>query len=413
MKSTSLDEINEKIKKGEASVFTAHELKERILEEDIPDVDVVTTGTCGVMSGTMAVFHFQALEPGTFKKAKNVYLNEVPAFNGPCPNEWLSSLDLVVFGTSKSVYDINYGGGFLFRDLLNNETIEVRIEDENRNFYKTEITLEDMKSAKILGTRMAFKNYTAFTNSSNEIASSIFNAIPMDGPFTSLSFSGCGDLNPLQNDPSLETIFPGNKILLNGSLGMILGTGTRSSTKKPNLMLTADMHDMNPEYLGGFKTASGAEIFNTLSVAIPVLNEKIFENLLVLNKDIPIQISDIRGRHLPISLTDYSSLWDDHDGRPHFNISNCLMCSFCEVENKCPTNAYKDQSIDLTKCFGCGICSKICLGDAFEMDLGSIDIEFKDEIHSVDVACRQSDRLRAKKLSEEFKDLILNKEFYF
>ncbi len=103
MKSRTLDEINDKIENRTANVFTAQELKDLIRNENAPkfeDVDVVTTGTCGIMSGTAAIFHLDIFEPGIFKRAKNIYLNGVPGFTGPCPNEWLGSIDTIVYGTS-------------------------------------------------------------------------------------------------------------------------------------------------------------------------------------------------------------------------------------------------------------------------------------------------------------------------
>lgn len=416
MNKRSIKEINKKIANGNASVFTAEEFKEKIVNNKIPkfsEVDVVTTGTCGIMSGTAAILHFQALEPGSFKTAQKVFLNGVPAFPGPCPNEWLGSLDLFVYGTSKSVNDKYYGGGFLFNDLLNGKEIEVEIKDINGNTLKSKISLDEMILAKLIGTRMAFKNYTAFTNPSSEETSSIFNAIPMEGPYKTLSFSGCGDINPIQNDPNLETIKTSTKVLLNGSLGMVLGNGTRSSIEKPNLMLTADMKEMSKHYLGGFKTPSGSEVFNTVGIPIPILNDEILNNISVLNKDIPITISDINGRHIPLSETNYQVLWDDRDDRPLFKYNKCISCEKCQVEEKCPTFAFNNKEIDGGKCFGCGLCSRICISEAFEMNLGDVTFKTKDNLHTVDIGCRQSDKLRAKKISNDLKKMIINKEFYF
>ncbi|WP_263640875.1 homocysteine biosynthesis protein [Methanobrevibacter arboriphilus] len=72
--------------------------------------------------------------------------------------------------------------------------------------FSSNITIENIPRAEMIGTRMAFKNYTAFINPSNNQISSIFNAIPMEGNFKSFSFSGCGDINPLQNDPNMNVI---------------------------------------------------------------------------------------------------------------------------------------------------------------------------------------------------------------
>ena len=130
MKARDISQINEKIENGEANIYTAEEFKKLVKNNDAPafeDVDVVTTGTCGVMSGTAAILNFIISPPGEFIRAREVYLNGVPAFAGPCPNEWLGSVDVILHGTSHSIYDENYGGGFLLKELLEGKHIDVRV----------------------------------------------------------------------------------------------------------------------------------------------------------------------------------------------------------------------------------------------------------------------------------------------
>ena len=79
------------------------------------------------------------------------------------------------------------------------------------NIIKSKTNISEIGTAQMIGTRMAFKNYNSFTNPSEEIVSSIFHAIDMNGPFSGLSISGCGQLNPLQNDPLMKTICSGLK----------------------------------------------------------------------------------------------------------------------------------------------------------------------------------------------------------
>ena len=67
---------------------------------------------------------------------------------------------------------------------------------------------------------------------------------------------------------------------MNGALGFIIDHGTRSSKERPNLMSLADMQEMDPFYMGGFRTSVGPEPINTWAIAIPILNEKIFNNEL-------------------------------------------------------------------------------------------------------------------------------------
>lgn len=414
MKNRTVEDINEKIAKGEANVFTAQEFKEFIRNDEevsFEDVDVVTCGTCGIMSGTAAIFHIDVFEPGLFKKAKNIYLNGVPGFAGPCPNEWLGAIDTIVYGTSHSLFDNSYGGGFLFKDIIDGKVIDVEVESTDNEKFSSTITIENIPKAEMIGTRMAFKNYTSFVNPSNKPVSSIFNAIDMPGNFQSFSFSGCGELNPLENDPKQTTISNGSKILLNGANGIVISNGTRSTDIKPNLMLTADMHQMNSDFIGGFKTSEGPEVFNSIAIPIPVLNEDVLYNLMILNQDISLPIADIQGRHLPLSETNYETVWNDYDERPKFHKDNCINCSDCLVEERCPTFAFKNKEFDEKKCFGCGICAFSCVGNAFEMNTGKLAIDIGDNSHDVPIACRQSDLKRAKKLTNKLKSMIENNQF--
>ena len=413
-KNRSIDEINQKIDDGEAHIYTAEEFKKLIKADDAPsfdEVDVVTAGTCGVMSGTAAILNFIVSEPGEFIRANEVYLNGVPAYAGPCPNEWLGSVDVILHGTAHSIHDENYGGGFLLKDLLEGNEIDVRVESADGKTIENTITMADVTRAQIVGARMAFKNYTAFTNPNNEEVASIFGAIPLEGNLRGLTFSGCGDLNPLQNDVPQNVIKEGRRVLLNGAQGYILGNGTRSSTEKPNLMLSADLTQMDPYYIGGFKTGQGGEVYDTVAIPIPVLNEEIYNNLLVTDDMVDIPVSDIKGRHLPLDNTDYGKLWADHDLRPRYDDSKCRACDKCVVEEICPTNAFSRGRLNLTYCFGCGMCANYCRNDAFDMNTGSVDLNINGKDVDVPIICRQSDRLRANKLSLKLKKMIQNKEF--
>ncbi|MGZ7117286.1 MAG: methanogenesis marker 16 metalloprotein [Methanobacterium sp.] len=404
----SIEEINQKIQRGEATVLTAEEVSNLVREGEEPkaeDVDVITTGTCGVMSGTAAIFHVKAGEPGSFKKAKKVFLNGVPGFPGPCPNEWLGSVDMIVYGTSHSIYHEDYGGGFLFNDIISGKDIEIEVESINGEKIKSTINIEDFSTARMIGTRLAFKNYTAFINPSAKPVSSIFHAIEMDGPYKGLSFLGCGELNPLQNDPVMNTIKTGTKVLMCGSVGIVIGNGTRSTPDKPNLMISADMYEMDPHFVGGFKTAAGPEIFNSVAAAIPVLNDEVIKNTYIVNKDINLPIADIKGRHLPLGSTNYAQVWEDNDERPLHVRENCMDCEVCIVRERCPTGAFSG-TLNTNMCFGCGMCAYSCPYGSFKMNRGEIEFKAGDKIINIPIVCRQSDIKRARELAAELKKRI-------
>src|SRR5512145_4196 len=148
----TIEEINARIAGGTAVVYTAAELKALIAKGEkitAADVDVVTTGTFGVMSGTLAVLHVPVTAPGTFRKADKVWLNGVPAIPGPCPNEGLGSVDLIVYGTAHA--SPVYGGGHLFRDIVAGKEITVDVGSSGKTFSRT-ITLPDMGQARLITT---------------------------------------------------------------------------------------------------------------------------------------------------------------------------------------------------------------------------------------------------------------------
>ena len=414
MKKRDINQINEKIDKGEANIYTAEEFKKLIKEDNAPsfeEVDVVTTGTCGVMSGTAAILNFIVSEPGEFIRASKVYLNGVPAYAGPCPNEWLGEVDVILHGTAHSINDKNYGGGFLLKDIMEGKSIDVRVESVDGKTIENTLTLDDINRAQIIGSRMAFKNYTAFTNPGKEPVSSIFAATPLEGNLSGLTFSGCGDLNPLQNDIPHNVIKTGKKVLLNDGEAFILGDGTRSNPQKPNLMLSGDLTQMDPYYFGGFKTGEGGEIYNTVAIPIPVLTEEIYNNLLIQDKDVMIPVADIKGRHLPLTETNYDELWEGYDLRPKFDRTKCSSCDVCEAEQVCPTNAFSQKRLDLSRCFGCGMCANFCSHNSFNMNTGNVDLNIDDKEVNIPIICRQSDRLRANKLSLKLKKMIKSGEF--
>ncbi|CAB3289385.1 Methanogenesis marker 16 metalloprotein [Methanocaldococcus lauensis] len=372
-------------------VITVDELKKYIRnneEDKIDEVDIVTTATCGIMSGTMGVFHIPFNE--VFKKADEIYLNDIKGVVGVCPNEYLGKVDAIFYGEV----------GFLFKDLVKGKVVEAKAVCGNKT-YKNEVTIEDLPTAKMIGTRMAFKNYTAITNLSDEEVNTIFHRLPLKKGES--SFSGCGMYNPLENMIIKdEKDIIGKKALLNGAESIILGFGTRSSIKKPNLMLSANMKEMDPYYLGGFLTSSGIEIYNTIAIPIKVDEHK--ESLKKLDKDIALPLVNIFGREI-IDVGNYAEVWENVDLRPKIYPDRCKECKECLAEKYCPTFAIKRENgkIKISEdCFGCGICN-ICPYGVFKTKLGSIC--------GIPITCRQSDRKRALKLAKELKKKIENGEF--
>ncbi|MDD1758253.1 MAG: methanogenesis marker 16 metalloprotein [Methanotrichaceae archaeon] len=409
----SFSEILKRIERKEAVVLTSKEVCDLVSsdqKEKLLEVDVVTSATRAIMSGTYAILSFHVAEPGSFRSANSVELNGIPGFVGPCPNENLGIVDLIIYGTSHALSQPNYGGGHLFRDLVEQKSVHIEVRTNENKLLAKEITLDDMPHANLFGSRHAFKNYSAFVNSSDKPIDTIFHVRPFEPECQSATFSGCGQINPIKNDPYLETIGVGTRILLNGAEGFVLGKGTRSSLDKPNLAGFADMHKMNPEYMGGFMTSAGPECICSWAVPIPVINPSILEEIARLDQEIPLPVMDVISRKC-LSIADYGQVWNGANLKVEFSSEDCLKCTQCRVERICPLGAVDSQGEsterDEQKCFNCGACITECTGGAFRCNLGSIRIFDK----YIPVNLRQSDRLRANKLAEDLKEKILDGSF--
>lgn len=396
----SIEMINDSIKRGKAKVFTASEIKEMVRNGKIPtvdEVDVVTCGTFGIMSGTMAILSVPVSDPGSFRRADTITLNGVPGIPGPCPNEGLGLVDCVVYGTSRR--DEGYGGGHLFKDMVDGVGIDVKVTSEGKEFTK-ELKLKDMPFARMIVTRGAFRNYTAFFNPLDGRFKTIFSVTGMNGPSKECSVSGCGEINPIQNDPSMKALKEGSNILLNGARGVIMGTGTRSSETRPNLSAFADMKGMDGNMMGGFITSEGPECMTSFATAIPITDDDSLRSTFVLDEEIEIPIADVQTR-IPKSEGTYDSVWRNTSKKISVNRKNCVNCKHCNAESKCPVNAIDDVKIN-GACVVCGACVRTCVGKVFSADLGELEINAS----RLPITLRQSDRNRAEMLSIDLKKTI-------
>lgn len=413
-KEKSLDLINEKLKNGTAVIMTAHDFKESIRngkKYTVDDIDVVTTATMGVMSGTSAVFTIPVTEPGLFCRAEKIFLNGVPGFPGPAPNERLGEVDCVVYGTSHSIYNHRYGGGHLYYDLVKRNPVKIEVHADDGRIFTNSITLDQVSFARIYSFRNCFKGYNAFTNvKTNAYYKSIFAFRPME-PDWGLSLVGCGEVNPIENDPKFRHIKPGTKILVNNAPGIIIGTGTRSIPVKPNLSLVADMYQMDPEFMGGFIASGGAEVLTSVAIPIPVLDKDMLKAIMdSLDERIGIPICDVSDRQ-PIAKVTYADFWQGRDLEVEYVSEDCINCSFsCIAEHYCPVTAisWREKKRDETKCARCGACTVNCLGGAFKANMGKVKFDGKE----LPVVFRQSNRYKALKLAQILKEKVPTGNFF-
>jgi putative methanogenesis marker 16 metalloprotein len=237
----------------------------------------------------------------------------------------------------------------------------------------------------------------------------IFSCQSFEPNKSELTFSGCGALNPFQNDPNFQTFGVGTPLLVNGAHGYLMGPGTRNYIAKPNMMTIAPMNQMKPEYLGAFKTSYGLEPICSIAIPIPILTDKVFEDIVKSDRDVNLTILSLVGREKVGEVT-YADVWDNNFIMK-FNPEACRKGCKCQVIGKCPTNAFIIReglisAIDRSRCFNCGNCAWLC-PDAFKLDLKSVQYEGSE----IPVVLRQSDRAGAIMLADELKQQILKEEF--
>ncbi|MHC1588190.1 MAG: methanogenesis marker 16 metalloprotein, partial [Methermicoccaceae archaeon] len=303
----SVSKIKEKLERGDGVVVSAQELKQMVRDgERLDEVDVITCATRAVMSGTMLVLSFRAAERNEFVKAREMWVGGIPAHVGPCPNERLGYIDCTLHATDHR--DARYGGGHLIRELLEKRRVDVRILTHEGRTVHTAITLDEVEHARMLGTRCAFMNYLAIVNPSSRAVPSIFSIEPMKPHMSEATVAGCGELNPVQNDPTLQAIGVGTRVLYNGAEGFVLGLGTRTYPTKPNLSLVADLKHMSPRWTGGFITSLSPEVISTVAVPIPITSKRALEHAKVLDEDTPLMVASVLGRGI-IARTSYADVW--------------------------------------------------------------------------------------------------------
>lgn len=415
----TLREIKRKIESGSAVIMTATELCDIIRSGEsisMEDVDVVTSATRALMSGTMAILSFRVADKKEFMRATEVYLDGVPAIPGPAPNENLGWIDCVVMGTAKNTRDGNYGGGHLFRDLVEGKEIEVRVVTMEGREIIAATSLAKMPFAMMMLTRGVCA-LMVYTNPSHKPLRTIFSVRDFGGNLTEATFSGCGELSPIRRDPEFHTFGVGTRILLNGADGYIMGRGTLSSNNRRNFSGFADMHHMEPEFLGGFKTSASPEVISTWAVPIPILNEDVFRTACVTDENIEIPIVDVHGRN-PLGKARYSDVWIRDGIFVKYDKKRCKelrdACRddsgnfICPPQESCPMDAFAlDMDIDYTKCYYCGTCAAYCLQKICYSKMGKISVGEKE----VPVVLRHSDRIRAEKLAKKLKEKIQSGEF--
>lgn len=307
------EEINEKIKKGEAVVVTAEEIieivKEKGLKQAAREVDVVTTGTFGTMCSSGVFLNFGHPKPRM--KMKKVYLNGVPAYAGlAAVDAYLGATELPESDPENRVYPgrFSYGGGHVIEDLVARRPVKLEAFAYGTDCYprrhiETWITLDDINEAILFNPRNAYQNYNVAVNLSNRTIYTYMGVLKPN--LGNASYSTAGQLSPLLNDPFYKTIGIGTRIFLGGGIGYVAWHGTQHNPGAPRgpngvplsgagtLAVIGDLKQMSPAWLRGTSFLGyGASLAVGIGIPIPILNEEILMYTAVRDEDILAPIVD-------------------------------------------------------------------------------------------------------------------------
>jgi len=307
------EEINARIKAGEAVVVTAEEMV-GIVKKNGPEgaarkVDVVTTGTFAPMCSSGLFFNFGQMTPTI--KASRVWINKVPAYAG------LAAVDAYIGATEpceddplNKIYpgEFRYGGGHVIEDLLRGKKLLLEAKAYGTDCYaakkmKKEVGLEDLQHALLCNPRNGYQNYNCAINLSDK---AVYTYMGMLKPnCLNANYCSAGELSPLLNDPFYRTIGVGTRIFLGGGYGYVTWRGTQHNPQAPRnsngvpvkpagtIMVQGDLKQMSPEWLRGVSILGyGSSLAVGLGIPIPVLNSEMALYTGVSDADLFTQVVD-------------------------------------------------------------------------------------------------------------------------
>jgi uncharacterized protein (DUF39 family) len=307
------DEINARIKAGEAVVVTAEEMVDIVrqdgAEKAAGKVDVVTTGTFSPMCSSGAFINFGHTTPTL--KASKVWLNQVPTYAGLAAVDiYLGVTEPVVDDPLNKVFpgEFRYGGGHVIEDLVAGRKVALEAIAYGTDCYPAkkiskEITLVELPFALLTNPRNAYQNYNCAINLSDKTIYTYMGTLKPNGK--NANFCSAGQLSPLLNDPLYKTIGLGTKIFLGGGVGFVTWHGTQHNpnvmrTKggapmRPagTLMVQGDLKQMSNKWLKGISMLGyGSTMAVGLGIPIPILNAEIAAFTGVSNDELYTQVVD-------------------------------------------------------------------------------------------------------------------------
>ncbi len=317
----TFEEINEKIKRGEAVVLTAEEVskmgKEYSPQEIFDRVDVVTTGTFSPMCSSGAIINFGHASPPI--RMEKISLNGVEGYGG------LAAVDTYIGAAAESKDKAGYGGAHVIEELIAGNDIHLVADSRGTDCYPrkhvdTYINKDDVNEFYLFNPRNAYQNYGVAVNGSNNMIYTYMGKLLPN--FSNAMYATAGELSPLLNDPEMRTIGIGTRIFLGGTEGYIVWNGTQFRTNveknehgiptipSRTVAVVGNAKKMNTSFLkAAYIKGYGVSIYVGIGIAIPLIDIDMARRVLIKNEEIETTIFDYASEeHIPIGRTNYSIL---------------------------------------------------------------------------------------------------------
>jgi L-aspartate semialdehyde sulfurtransferase len=308
----TIDEINDKISRKQAVVWTVDEVKAKVAELGIAKiaelVDVITTGSFEPMESSGAILNLGHTDPPI--KIRSCTLDGVPAYAGfGAVDLYLGATQLVDYTSEIGDEDRKErGGAHVIADLIAGKTINLRAIGQGtdcypRTSFDTTITKDTINQFYLYNPRNLYQNFIVGVNGGDRQLYTYLG--PLQPQLGNAVYSNAGAISPLLNDPDLEVIGIGTRIWLGGAIGYVAWEGTqhfplqkRAENRTPigpaaTLALVGDAKEMDPNWVRGcYLKNYGPSLMLGVGVPIPVLNTDIVAKCAVQDRDIFAPVVD-------------------------------------------------------------------------------------------------------------------------
>lgn len=302
----TIAEINDKIHQRQVVAWTVEELKAKVNEIGISkafqQVDVICTGTFEPMESSGAVINLGHTDPPI--KIRQCWLDGIPAYAG------FGAVDLYLGATAMAEGETNLekGGGHVIEDLIAGKSVHLKAIGQKTDCYprasfENTITKHTINQFYLFNPRNLYQNFIVGVNGGDrELFTYLGSLQPRLG---NAVYSNPGAISPLMNDPDLQLIGIGSKVLLGGGIGYVAWEGTQHfplQKRLPNrtpigpaatISLIGDAKQMNPRWVRGcYFNNYGASLMLGVAVPLPVLREEVIRFCAVQDREIVAPIID-------------------------------------------------------------------------------------------------------------------------